>query len=86
MTSKQFTQLTKPQQRIYLLTQGTFLAERQNSQFDLMLYELHGFYTEVAFVKHTNKVAYFKTFTGTKELEPYLAQISLDGLLQEVLF
>lgn len=86
MTSKEFVQLAKPQQRIYLLTQGNFLAERQNRQYDLMLYELHGFYAEVAFVKRTNKVAYFKTFEDTKGLDPYLAQISIDDLLQEALY
>lgn len=86
MTSKEFVQLSKTQQRIYLLTQGTFLADRQNEQYDMMLYELHGFYAEVAFVKHTNRVAYFKTFEGTKDLEPYLAQIDLEDLLQEALF
>ena len=78
--------LNKEQQRNYLLTEGTFLAERQTVVYDLMLYDVQGFYVEAAFFKKTNKVAYFKVLEGTDVLLPYLADIDLDGLFQELPF
>lgn len=84
MSLKQFSRMDKAQQRIYLLTQGTFLAERRTGMYDLMLYELEGFYVEVAFYTRTNKVAFFKTFTNTDSLAPYLSNIDLDGLMQQL--
>ena len=86
MTQQQFTAMDKAQQRIYLLTEGTFLAERRTAMYDLMLYDLHGFYVEAAFYQRTNKVAYFKVLDNTGSLAPYLASIDLDGLLQELPF
>jgi hypothetical protein len=84
MSLQQFSKLDKAQQRIYLLTQGTFLAERHTGMYDLMLYELDSFYVEAAFYKRTNKVAFFKTFDNTESLNPYLETINLDSLLQEL--
>lgn len=84
MSLQQFSNLDKAQQGIYLLTQGTFLAERCTGMYDLMLYELDGFYVEAAFYTRTNKVAFFKTFDDTESLAPYLEVINLDVLLQEL--
>ncbi len=78
--------MDRAQQRIYLLTEGTFLAERNTAAFDLMLYDLNGFYVEAAFYKKTNRVAYFKVLHHTDAVVPYLAAIDLDGLLQELPF
>lgn len=84
MSQEQFSCLDKAAQRIYLLTQGTFLAERQTGIYDLMLYELDGFYVEAAFLKRTNRLAFFKTFADVDATAPYLEQINLDDLLQEL--
>lgn len=86
MTQRQFSLLDKTQQRTYLLTEGTFLAERQTALYDLMLYDLHGFYVEAAFYKRSNKVAYFKILRNWNAVEPYLSQIDLNGLMQELPF
>ena len=82
MTLQQFNQLTREEQRICLLTTGTFLDERSTLRHDVMLYELDGFYTEAYFIKNTNKAVFFKAFTETTYLEPYLKQIDLQDLLQ----
>lgn len=86
MTPKKFASLDRAQQRIYLLTEGTFLAERSTAAFDLMLYDLQGMYVEAAFYKKTNRVAYFKVLHHSEAVTPYLANIDLDGLLQELPF
>ncbi|RPD44244.1 MULTISPECIES: hypothetical protein [Chitinophagaceae] len=86
MTQKKFASMDRAQQRVYLLTEGTFLAERSTAAFDLMLYDLNGFYVEAAFYKQTNRVAYFKVLHNSDALEHYLADINLDGLLQELPF
>lgn len=82
MTNHQFNQLEKNEQRLRLLTEGTFLDERSTVRHDVMLYELDGFYIEAYFVKNTNKAAFFKTFTDTNLLEPYLEQMDIQDLLQ----
>lgn len=83
MTRHQFNQLDKSEQRICLLTKGTFLDERCTKRHDVMLYEIDGFYVEAYFVKNTNKAAFFKTFTDTQYLAPYLEQINLQDLFQQ---
>jgi hypothetical protein len=82
MNLHQFNQLTRNEQRVCLLTEGTFLEERSTLRHDVMLYELDGFYVEAFFLKNTNKAAFFKTFTDTTYLEPYLQQINLRELFE----
>lgn len=82
MNLHQFNQLTRNDQRLCLLTEGIFLEERSTLRHDVMLYELDGFYAEAYFMKNTNKAAFFKTFTDTAYLEPYLQQINLQHLLE----
>ena len=82
MTQYQFNQLTRNKQRLCLLTEGVFLEERSTMRHDVMLYELDGFYAEAFFIKDTNKAAFFKSFTNTAYLEPYLQQIDLQHLFE----
>lgn len=83
MTREAFNQLPKAEQRYQLLTQGTFLDERQTSRHDVMLYELHQFYAEAYFVQNTNKLSFFRSFTGTEGLEPYLQQMDITDMVQQ---
>lgn len=83
MTQEQFNQLSKADQRNLLLTEGTFLEERQTRNHDVMLYEMDGFYAEAYFVKNTNKAVFFKSFADTALLEPYLNQIDIADLVQQ---
>ncbi len=84
MTLHQFNKMDKKAQRTCLLMEGNFLDERQTLRHDVMLYELDGFYTEAYFLKNTNKLAFLKTFTDTSLLDPYLEQINLQELLQQI--
>ncbi len=81
---QQFDTLSKEDQQNELLKNGIFLAERQDGPFRIMLYQLNGFYVEVYFFNLYNKVAFFQTFEDTEALQPYLEQINVKTLLQEV--
>ncbi|HEX2536338.1 MAG TPA: hypothetical protein VHK69_21500 [Chitinophagaceae bacterium] len=84
MNLHDFHTLRKEQQQDCLLKMGTFLAERSNGTFRIMLYALDDFYVEVYFFKDSNKAAWFKAFHSTDALAPYLEKINLSSLLLEV--
>ncbi len=84
MTLQQFNTLCTESQQDTLLKNGTFLAEREDGPFRVMLYQLEGFYVEVYFFKLYHQVAFFKTFESTNALQPYLKTIDVSALLQEV--
>lgn len=85
MTIQQFEALCKEAQQTALLNNGIFLAERTDGPFRIMLYGLDGFYVEVFFFNLYNKVAFFQTVDDTDALEPYLQEMNLTALMQEVL-
>ena len=85
MTIKQFSTSGKQQQQEQLLKYGTFLAERNQGHYRIMLYALENFYVEIFFMNNSNKISWLKCFDGEEELAPYLQQINLNGLFQEAL-
>lgn len=85
MIIQQFDTLSKEAQQAELLKNGTFLAERHDGPFRIMLYQLDGFYVEVYFFNLYNKVAFFQTFEDTDALQPYLSSMDVSAMLQEVL-
>ena len=80
----QFDTLSKENQQNEVLKNGTFLMEREDGPFRIMLYQLDGFYVEVYFFNLYNKVAFFQTFEDTDALHPYFEQINIRSLMQEV--
>lgn len=80
-----FNTLSKQDQQNLLLKQGTFLAERTDGPFRIMLYQLDNLYVEVYFFNLYNKVAFLETFSDTDALEPYLQQMDLNHMLNGVL-
>ncbi|HUQ97155.1 MAG TPA: hypothetical protein VM010_05790 [Chitinophagaceae bacterium] len=80
-----FNALSKKAQQEMLLAQGTFLAERKDGPFRIMLYQLESFYVEVHFFNLYNKVAFFSAFETLDALEPYLETIDVTEMLQEAL-
>ena len=85
MVLNHFNALPKKAQQEVLLAQGTFLSERADGPFRIMLYQLDGFYVEVHFFNLYNKVAFFSAFDTLEALEPYLEAIDVSGVLQEAL-
>lgn len=80
-----FNTLPKKAQQELLLAEGTYLAERIDGPFRIMLYQLESFYVEVHFFNLYNKVAFFSAFDTIDALEPYLETIDVSGMLQEAL-
>ena len=80
-----FNTLPKKEQQELILAEGTFLAERADGPFRIMLYQLEDFYVEVHFFNLYNKVAFFSAFDSMEALEPYLETIDVSGVLQEAL-
>jgi hypothetical protein len=85
MTRQKFVSLPSNAKKNVLLRFGNFIAERTNSLFRIMLYDLDGFYVEVYFFKWSRKPMGYSTFRSTSRLNPYLRQIDLslvtEGLL-----
>lgn len=85
MALEHFKTLDKETQQDLVLAHGTFLAERVDGPFRIMLYELENFYVEVHFFNLYNKVAFFTAFDDIESLEPYLEQMDLSDVLMETL-
>jgi hypothetical protein len=85
MMIQHFNTLSKQDQQNSLLKEGIFLAEREDGPFRIMLYQLDSFYVEVYFFNLYNKVAFLQSFTDTDALEPYLEQLNVTSMLNEVL-
>ena len=81
MTLKYFRKLSESTQYRRLLVKGVCVAERLSDEAQLLLFQLDKFYVEVAFHKDTDEAMSTKSFEDTDELEPYLRQIDLSGLL-----
>lgn len=69
--------MSQTTQREVVLKKAVLVAERKVPEFLILLYQLDGFYAELYYHPLTNEVAWVKSFTSTKELEPYLTDILL---------
>ena len=86
MTIQHFNTLSKQDQQNHLLKDGIFLVEREDGPFRIMLYQMDSFYVEVYFFNLYNKVAFLQSFSDTEALQPYLDQLDVASMLNEVLY
>ena len=84
MTSYYFNNLSKEQQQLIVLREGSFVTERFEGSFRIMLYQVESFYVEAFFYKKNKKVAWMRSFDMSSKLQPYLQKIDISRLLQEV--
>ncbi len=84
MTLELFGSLTKQRKKETLLRSASFLAERKWAMFKVMLYQVDNFYTEVFFFKGSPKAILYRSFFSTKPLQPYLNQIDLSDIVEEM--
>jgi len=84
MTLHQFKTMNGPNQLVTLVDNGVFLAEYSTPNLSYRLYQIDGFYIEGIFSMNGNETAILRLypFNETANLDRYLQQISLDGLLQ----
>jgi hypothetical protein len=80
MTDRLYTTTPEIERARALWEKGVLLAERTEGFYKLQLFQLHDVYLEVTWHIHFNVVVKVSSFTGTEHLEPYLQEISLEGL------
>ena len=56
---------------------GVHLANRDDAEHKILLYQIDSFYVEVFYHKEYNVIRRIRSFSNTGPLEPYLAQIDL---------
>ena len=77
----EFKFLPLPLQAHLLCRRGVHLSERTEGDFLVALYALDGFYAEVHYRFADSEIVFISSFYGTALLEPYLANVRIDGLL-----
>lgn len=80
MTDRIYTTTKEIERARALWEKGVLLAERTEGYYTLKLYQLHDIYVEVSWHTHFNVALKVTTFSDTKQLDPYLEAISLEGL------
>lgn len=84
MTDRSYTTNDEIETVRNLWEQGVLLAQRNGDFYKSQLYQIESSYLEVVWHTHFNVVVKVSAFTDTALLEPYLADISLEGLLAEL--
>jgi hypothetical protein len=77
MTFQHFNTLNKANQQKKLLSKGKYVADRTTEDCQALLFELNGFFVEVAYNKQEDEILYVNGFESTDELAPYLGDIRL---------
>jgi hypothetical protein len=80
MKDHQFNVLEEQEQTVAIWEKGVFLSERIEGFHKFMLYQLEDFYVEVTHHTHFNVIIRVSSFSDTKQLEPYLAAISIENI------
>lgn len=57
---------------------GIHLENRFDGEFDVMLYDLGGFYVEVYYNSEINQIVRLRPFSKVSNVEPYLKTISIN--------
>lgn len=78
-----FVKLTKGE-KAKAVWKGKLLANREEDNYNILLFNLGDFYVEVYYNSSENKIVKFKSFTAFAQLEPYLKKISISEI-QELL-
>ncbi|WP_018613207.1 hypothetical protein [Segetibacter koreensis] len=80
MTLYEFKSLPKNQQTELVWSEGDFVADRQEEDHCILLYQLYSFYVEVAHAGSENKFQVCRSFSSIDQLAPYLKEIDISGL------
>ena len=80
MTEDQFNKLSEDGQSDIIAKKGVLISVRRTDEHRVLLYQIGGFYAEVFYHPISNAIN-IKSFSSTEGLQPYLKQISLEGLV-----
>ena len=77
MTLYEFNQLDEMQQADAVWN-GILIGDRTDNIFNILLYQIDGFYVEVFYQKKRNIIKRIRSFSSTDQLQPYLEKMDLD--------
>jgi len=77
LTMEQYEALSEPE-KADAITQGNFLADREENGLMVQLYSLGSIYGEVYYDRQANQILRYRAFEDTRELTPYLAHIKFN--------
>lgn len=80
MTISQFKSLPE-EEKANATWQGEYLIGRKTSQYNILLYDVDGFYVEVLVNNQSHSIEKFRAFQSTTFLEPYLSKIDISGAI-----
>jgi len=80
MTLYEFNQLDEMEQAEAVWS-GTHIGERFDEVHSILLYQIDGFYVEAYYHREYNVLKRFRSFSSVTQLEPYLEEMSLKGLI-----
>jgi hypothetical protein len=84
MTCSIFDQLSEARQTDVIWEDGTFLDRRSEGFYNVLLFQIDDFYTEVYYHAHFNVIIKIESFSDTDRLEPYLDHIKLPELFSNL--
>jgi hypothetical protein len=77
MTLYDFNLLSEREKDI-ALKEAVMLADREETNHTIYLYQLFSFYVEVHFHKGDPSLSFLRSFSSVDQLEPYLNSIKID--------
>jgi len=80
MTFYQFKSLSAYRQYQLLKSKGVKIADRISTAYKFLLYQIDSFYVEIKCNLFETKIEAIKCFSDTKDLDPYLGDISMPEL------
>ena len=80
MNEENFNKLSEDNQSEIICKRGVLVSVRRTEEHRVLLYQIDSFYAEV-YYHPTNNVIKIKSFSGTEQLQPYLNQINLGGIM-----
>ena len=81
MTRYHFNILDEAQKARLVREKGVQVGMRDAAFHTVQLFQLDNFYVELHHHNHFNVITRIDSFSGTTKLQPYLQQISLEGLV-----
>lgn len=81
MTQYHFNILDENEKANIVWNKGILIGERSDQYYNVSLFQVDDFYVEVFRHSHFNVITRFRSFSNTRFLEPYLQEISLEGIL-----
>lgn len=69
--------MTENEQALTVWEHGVHIADREDSKYKYILYQVESFYVEVWYHKDFNLIKKFRGFASTYHLEPYLSNIKI---------